>query len=85
MSLGYAEKLSYREDVGTVGMSEIFDPPDALQQKVGFVSFFTPDYVCFLPFLFFHCFRAIRCSYYLWHTLCARLRMTVRSHMLVFL
>ncbi|KAF7141929.1 hypothetical protein RHSIM_Rhsim06G0177100 [Rhododendron simsii] len=33
MSLGYAEKLSYREDVGTVGMSEIFDPPDALQQK----------------------------------------------------
>ncbi|XP_058219943.1 NAD-dependent protein deacetylase SRT1-like isoform X3 [Rhododendron vialii] len=34
MSLGYAEKLSYREDVGTVGMSEIFDPPDALQQKI---------------------------------------------------
>ena len=34
MSLGYAEKLSYREDVGTVGMSEIFDPPDVLQQKV---------------------------------------------------
>ncbi|KAF5948525.1 hypothetical protein HYC85_014482 [Camellia sinensis] len=27
MSLGYAEKLSYREDVGTVGMSEIFDSP----------------------------------------------------------
>ncbi|KAK9285450.1 hypothetical protein L1049_024643 [Liquidambar formosana] len=27
MSLGYAEKLSYREDVGTVGMSEIFDLP----------------------------------------------------------
>nr|XP_029116520.1 NAD-dependent protein deacetylase SRT1 isoform X3 [Elaeis guineensis] len=34
MSLGYAEKLSYREDVGTVGMSEIFDPPDVLQQKI---------------------------------------------------
>ncbi|XP_010252773.1 PREDICTED: NAD-dependent protein deacetylase SRT1 isoform X1 [Nelumbo nucifera] len=34
MSLGYAEKLSYREDVGTVGMSEIFDPPDLLQQKI---------------------------------------------------
>ncbi|RZR77171.1 hypothetical protein BHM03_00002181 [Ensete ventricosum] len=34
MSLGYAQKLSYREDVGTVGMSEIFDPPDLLQQKV---------------------------------------------------
>lgn len=34
MSLGYAEKLSYREDVGTVGMSEIFDPPHILQKKV---------------------------------------------------
>ncbi|WOL17190.1 NAD-dependent protein deacetylase SRT1 [Canna indica] len=34
MSLGYAEKLSYREDVGTVGMSEIFDPPDILEQKI---------------------------------------------------
>lgn len=34
MSLGYAEKLSYREDVGTVGMSEIFDPPDVLEEKV---------------------------------------------------
>ncbi|URE39960.1 Inner centromere protein, ARK binding region [Musa troglodytarum] len=34
MSLGYAQKLSYREDVGTVGMSEIFDPPDLLQQKI---------------------------------------------------
>lgn len=34
MSLGYAEKLSYREDVGTVGMSEIFDPPNVLEEKV---------------------------------------------------
>lgn len=34
MSLGYAEKLSYKEDVGTVGMSEIFDSPVVLQQKV---------------------------------------------------
>ncbi|XP_077222521.1 sirtuin 1 isoform X2 [Tasmannia lanceolata] len=34
MSLGYAEKLSYKEDVGTVGMSEIFDPPNVLQQKI---------------------------------------------------
>ncbi|XP_031274522.1 NAD-dependent protein deacetylase SRT1-like isoform X2 [Pistacia vera] len=34
MSLGYAEKLSYREDVGAVGMSEIFDPPHVLQQKI---------------------------------------------------
>ncbi|KAJ4981423.1 hypothetical protein NE237_032260 [Protea cynaroides] len=34
MSLGYAEKLTYKEDVGTVGMSEIFDPPDVLQEKI---------------------------------------------------
>ncbi|THG05629.1 hypothetical protein TEA_000814 [Camellia sinensis var. sinensis] len=34
MSLGYAEKLSYIEDVGKVGMSEIFDPPPVLQEKV---------------------------------------------------
>ncbi|PKA46333.1 NAD-dependent protein deacetylase SRT1 [Apostasia shenzhenica] len=34
MSLGYAQKLSYRDDVGTVGMSEVFDPPDALQRKI---------------------------------------------------
>ncbi|CAK9151862.1 unnamed protein product [Ilex paraguariensis] len=34
MSLGYAEKLSHREDVGTVGMSEIFDPPRVLQQNI---------------------------------------------------
>ena len=34
MSLGYAEKLSYIEDVGKVGMSEIFDPPRVLQEKV---------------------------------------------------
>ncbi|MQM05005.1 hypothetical protein Taro_037814, partial [Colocasia esculenta] len=34
MSLGYAEKLSYREEIGTVGMSEIFDLPDVLQHKI---------------------------------------------------
>ncbi|KAL6199734.1 hypothetical protein ACLB2K_029517 [Fragaria x ananassa] len=34
MSLGYAEKLSYIEDVGSVGMSEHFDAPDVLQQKI---------------------------------------------------
>lgn len=33
MSLGYAEKLSYIEDVGNVGMSEIFDPPHVLLEK----------------------------------------------------
>ncbi len=36
MSLGYAEKLSYREDVGNVGMPEIFDSPELLHKKVGF-------------------------------------------------
>ncbi|KAJ9551596.1 hypothetical protein OSB04_015641 [Centaurea solstitialis] len=34
MSLGYAEKLSYKEDVGAVGMSEVFDSPHVLQQKI---------------------------------------------------
>ncbi|KAF3776317.1 NAD-dependent protein deacetylase [Nymphaea thermarum] len=34
MSLGYAEKLSYREDVGSVGMAEVFDPPEALRKKI---------------------------------------------------
>lgn len=38
MSLGYAQKLSYKEDVGTVGMSEIFDPPRVLQRKVSSFS-----------------------------------------------
>lgn len=34
MSLGYAEKLSYREDVGTVGMPEIFETPELVQNKI---------------------------------------------------
>uniref|UniRef100_A0ACD5Z268 Uncharacterized protein n=1 Tax=Avena sativa TaxID=4498 RepID=A0ACD5Z268_AVESA len=34
MSLGYAEKLSYREDVGSVGMPEMFDSPNLLQGKI---------------------------------------------------
>ncbi|KAI8553018.1 hypothetical protein RHMOL_Rhmol06G0312600 [Rhododendron molle] len=34
MSLGYAEKLSYIEDVGKVGMSELFDTPRILQEKI---------------------------------------------------
>jgi hypothetical protein len=33
-SLGYAEKLSYRADVGTVGMPELFDTGTDLQSKV---------------------------------------------------
>jgi hypothetical protein len=39
MSLGYAEKLSFIEDVGNVGMTEHFDPPHVLQEKVGGFSF----------------------------------------------
>ncbi|KAK6947082.1 Sirtuin family [Dillenia turbinata] len=34
MSLGYAEKLSYIEDVGQVGMSEFFDSPHVLKEKI---------------------------------------------------
>ncbi|KAM0904669.1 hypothetical protein ACQ4PT_017876 [Festuca glaucescens] len=34
MSLGYAEKLSYREDLGSVGMPEMFDSPKLLQGKI---------------------------------------------------
>uniref|UniRef100_K3Y901 NAD-dependent protein deacetylase SRT1 n=1 Tax=Setaria italica TaxID=4555 RepID=K3Y901_SETIT len=34
MSLGYAKKLSYREELGTVGMPEIFDPPELVQNKI---------------------------------------------------
>jgi mono-ADP-ribosyltransferase sirtuin 6 len=41
MSLGYAEKLSYREDVGTVGMPEIFEPPELVQNKVNLSGLFT--------------------------------------------
>ena len=34
MSLGYAEKLSYREDLGgQLGSPELFDPQDDLRQK----------------------------------------------------
>ncbi|CAN0875113.1 NAD-dependent protein deacetylase SRT1 [Linum grandiflorum] len=35
MSLGYAEKLSYIEDVGSVGMAEFFDSSSLLQEKIG--------------------------------------------------
>ncbi|KAF3777107.1 NAD-dependent protein deacetylase [Nymphaea thermarum] len=41
MSLGYAEKLSYREDVGSVGMAEIFDPPEVLRKKSKHLVAFT--------------------------------------------
>eukprot|EP00250_Pteridium_aquilinum_P009121 c18454_g1_i2 orf=212-1627(+) len=34
MALGYAEKLSYREDIGKVGMPELFDSREDLQCKI---------------------------------------------------
>ena len=35
MSLGYAEKLSYREDLGgQLGSPEIFDSPEELGRKI---------------------------------------------------
>ncbi|KAI4308534.1 hypothetical protein L6164_031593 [Bauhinia variegata] len=34
MSMGFAEKLSYRKEAGAVGMTEIFDPPEVLQRKI---------------------------------------------------
>ncbi|KAJ4835093.1 ditrans,polycis-polyprenyl diphosphate synthase [Turnera subulata] len=41
MSLGYAEKLSFIEDVGNVGMAEFFDPPHVLQDKSKHLVVFT--------------------------------------------
>ena len=47
MSLGYAEKLSFIEDAGNVGMTEFFDPSHLLQDKV---KFLTPFYgSCLMP------------------------------------
>lgn len=48
MSLGYAEKLSYREDVGTVGMPEIFDTPELIQNKVNFYGLLLPYLLRFM-------------------------------------
>jgi mono-ADP-ribosyltransferase sirtuin 6 len=46
MSLGYAEKLSYREDVGNVGMPEIFDSPELLHKKIEELAVMVRE-VCF--------------------------------------
>lgn len=48
MSLGYAKKLSYREEIGEVGMPEIFDSPEILQNKVNFFYIISPMYELFL-------------------------------------
>ena len=60
MSLGYAEKLSYIEDVGNVGMTEYFDPPHVLQEKVETLSL--PIHVLSLLglFLFFFFFWVLQ-------------------------
>jgi NAD+-dependent protein deacetylase sirtuin 6 len=44
MSLGYAKKLSYREEIGEVGMPEIFDSTEVLQNKVNFFDMISPTY-----------------------------------------
>ncbi|KAF7831269.1 NAD-dependent protein deacetylase SRT1 [Senna tora] len=41
MSLGYAEKLSYIEDVGNVGMAEYFDSAPVLREKCKHLVVFT--------------------------------------------
>jgi hypothetical protein len=52
MSLGYAQKLSYKEDVGAVGMPEIFDSPCVLESKVlGFLLCLLGFFVYFLSFV----------------------------------
>lgn len=39
MSLGYAERLSYREDLGgQLGAPEYFDSPAELERKVGLLA-----------------------------------------------
>jgi hypothetical protein len=34
MSLGYAEKLSYREDIGAVGQKELLDSAEEIEAKI---------------------------------------------------
>lgn len=53
MSLGYAEKLSYIEDVGNVGMAEFFDSPQNLQEKVRRFSFVLVHFDTWVGFSFF--------------------------------
>lgn len=53
MSLGYAEKLSYIEDVGKVGMAEYFDSARILQEKVGLSLLHSHSYS--FVFVFFKC------------------------------
>lgn len=57
MSLGYAEKLSYIEDVGKVGMKEHFDPPRVLHQKV---------WILHLSLVFFNFFFFAISQLFLW-------------------
>ncbi len=50
MSLGYAEKLSYREDLGgQLGAPELFDSGDLLESKIGqLVALASGGSVCLL-------------------------------------
>jgi NAD+-dependent protein deacetylase sirtuin 6 len=44
MSLVYAKKLSYRKEIGEVGMPEIFDSTEVLQNKGNFFDMISPTY-----------------------------------------
>lgn len=64
MSLGYAEKLSFRADVGTVGMPELFDSNAVLDSKVCLLRC---DIACSSKHLFFSF-----CNYWLADASCIR-------------
>jgi hypothetical protein len=52
MSLGYAEKLSYRDDVGSVGQKEIVDDPDVCSAKCDqLADMVRPSAVCYRRFM----------------------------------
>lgn len=59
MSLGYAEKLSFIEDVGNVGMTEHFDSSHVLREKVG--PFFS--FIHLLLIFFFSLLLTLFCPY----------------------
>lgn len=75
MSLGYAEKLSFIEDVGKVGMSEIFDPPQVLQEKIERLALMiqkVPEYQLLVVYLIFEVPRvfgrfSVKAKHYLEH------------------
>ena len=55
MSLCYAEKLSYIEDVGNVGMAEYFESSHKLQEKVRTFEFIRVLCLDLFPFICLNC------------------------------